>query len=296
MSDENKTVSRGDLSFSLRHGYEDLPKAMRLEELSNDLRREIWNEVRRLLLFHTRRAASGPYFSSSGRRLIECVLGRFAKLPEDEVPTNFRRASDYCKEIVIESRFNRVLDLLEIMIDEQGIGSPFQHAIDELFKKHVAAYQLDSSGSNCQFLPSSSGEQGDSIQQALETLREGNMDGATTHLQEAAGHINARRFADSIRDSIHAVESAARVLSPKNSKTLTPALNSLEKAGVLKHPTLKSAFVKLYGYTSNEEGIRHPLLESGVADVGLEEALFMFGACASFASYLTEKHRQGTQN
>ena len=63
MSDENKTVSRGDLSFSQRHGYEDLPKAMRLEELSNDLRREIWNEVRRLLLIQTGRSvapASAP--------------------------------------------------------------------------------------------------------------------------------------------------------------------------------------------------------------------------------------------
>ena len=46
------------------------------------------------------------------------------------------------------------------------------------------------------------------------------------------------------------------------------------------------------GYTSDEQGIRHALLEQGSANVGLEEALFMFGACASFAAYLTEKHRQ----
>ena len=97
---------------------------------------------------------------------------------------------------------------------------------------------------------------------------------------------------DSISDSIHAVESAARVLDPQASKTLTPALNSLEKAGVLKHRALKEAFAKLYGYTSDEQGIRHALLDQNAADVGLEEALFMFGACASFAAYLTEKHRQ----
>ena len=86
------------------------------------------------------------------------------------------------------------------------------------------------------------------------------------------------------------------MLSPEDSRTLTPALSALQRAGVLKHPALRSAFAKLYGYTSDEQGIRHPLLEGGAADVGLEEALFMYGACASFAAYLTEKHRRRTGN
>ena len=40
------------------------------------------------------------------------------------------------------------------------------------------------------------------------------MEGATAHFRDAARHINAARFADHVRDSIHAVESAARVLDP----------------------------------------------------------------------------------
>ena len=118
------------------------------------------------------------------------------------------------------------------------------------------------------------------------------MEGASSHLEQAADHINARQYADSIVDSIHAVESVARIIDPKSSKTLKPALNSLEKAGLLTHPALKDAFNKLYGYTSDEQGIRHALHDQGAADVGLDEAIFMFGACASFAAYLTEKHRK----
>ena len=81
------------------------------------------------------------------------------------------------------------------------------------------------------------------------------------------------------------------MIDPKASKTLGPALNSLEKAGLLKHQSLKAAFEKLYGYTSNEQGIRHALLDQDSPDVGLDEAVFMFGACASFAAYLAKKHR-----
>ena len=51
-------------------------------------------------------------------------------------------------------------------------------------------------------------------------------------------------------------------------------------------------FSQRYGYTNDEQGIRHALLDRDAADVGLDEALFMFGACASFAAYLTQKHRQ----
>ena len=38
------------LTFSQRYGYESLPGPMKLEEISNDLRREIWNTVRELML------------------------------------------------------------------------------------------------------------------------------------------------------------------------------------------------------------------------------------------------------
>ena len=120
------------------------------------------------------------------------------------------------------------------------------------------------------------------------------MDGAATHLRDAAEHINAQQYADSIADSIHAVESVACKIDPdpEDKNTLSKALNSLEKSGLLKHKNLKEAFKNLYIYTSNEPGIRHSLRDKDAPDVGQDEAMFMFGACASFAAYLVSKHRQ----
>ena len=84
----------------------------------------------------------------------------------------------------------------------------------------------------------------------------------------------------------------ARRLDPEAAQTLGPALKSIERRGTL-HPALKKAFDALYGYTSNEQGIRHALLDQTDAKVGLDEAVFMLGACASFASYLSRKHVAG---
>jgi hypothetical protein len=48
----------------------------------------------------------------------------------------------------------------------------------------------------------------------------------------------------------------------------------------------------LYGYTSDEKGIRHPLLGSDVAKVHMPEAVFMYGACAAFITYLVARARE----
>ena len=221
--------------------------------------------------------------------------GVFFGEPGDEIETRYGSVLDTFKYIVLSGEFNKVLDLLQLMIKivkRQTGESTLANRIHVSFAEHAAPYWLDTFCDGCQFVPCSSEEQASAAKEALETLGEENMDGATTHLRDAAGHINSGQFADAIADSIHAVESVARVLDPEANKTLTPALNSLENAGVLNHRALKEAFSKLYGYTSDEQGIRHALLTNSAADVGQDEALFMFGACASFAAYLTQKHQQ----
>jgi hypothetical protein len=54
---------------------------------------------------------------------------------------------------------------------------------------------------------------------------------------------------------------------------------------------MKKGFLALYGYTSNEQGIRHALLEAGAPAVDETDALFMIGACAAFVSYMINKAR-----
>ena len=53
------------------------------------------------------------------------------------------------------------------------------------------------------------------------------------------------------------------------------------------HGTLKSAFKQLYGYTSDEDGIRHAILED--KKVGFDEAKYMIVACSAFVNFLISK-------
>ena len=280
------------LTFSQRYGYEPIPEPMRLEEISDDLRRELWNTVRELVI--SMKSGNFEYsFYGKNEKFIERVLGRYNKTSESEVSIKYNSVMSDFKKGCLSSEFNKLLSMLEIIINDRDVDDDFAEKIRHLFEAYGAAYWLDVSRFPYWFIPSTSKEQGEAIRQAIETVvQSGIAGGAATHLRKAVEHLNAGRYADSISDSIHAVESVARVIDPKANKTLGPALDSLETAGLLNHPALKRAFNNLYGYTSDEQGIRHALLEKDAADVGLDEAMFMFGACASFAAYLVNKHQK----
>ncbi|MDT4737073.1 hypothetical protein [Bradyrhizobium sp. WYCCWR 12699] len=78
--------------------------------------------------------------------------------------------------------------------------------------------------------------------------------------------------------------------------TLDPSADILSKAlkklehKISIHTAMKSGFSSLYGYTNDEGGIRHALLEDA-AKVDEADALFMLGACAAFVSYVLNKAR-----
>lgn len=141
-------------------------------------------------------------------------------------------------------------------------------------------------------VPAVTADEGTTIIESLKTLREAGLRGSAGHLREASECINRGDWAGSIRESIHAVESVARQIAPEETDTLTQALNSIDQRRPL-HSNLKDSLKSLYWYTSDEQGIRHSLLDREKGSVGMDEAVFMLGACASFAGYLWRKHAAG---
>lgn len=282
-----------DLTFSQRYGYDFLPKPMQLGELSSDLRREIYNCVRSTLLAWVHTPDTFPHFHSQIEPFLQWLWGNLLGKPEDEIDTSYHKVMDTFKNWILRKPFNKVFDLIEQL--SHWRGREIIQMLDNvrgLFEGHMAAYYL-SEEHPYQIRPRSNIAQGEATEQAMEAVRKSGMGGADTHLRRSVEHLNTQQYADSIRDSIHAVESVARTIcSDKN--TLDDALKSLERRGLVVHPALKNAFQKLYAYTNDEQGIRHALLEDE-AKVGLDEALFMFGACASFAAFLVAKYQEFDQ-
>ena len=278
-------------TFSQRYGYDPLPKPMQLEELSSDLRREIYNAVRWALSSWAHDLQGYLYFDTQIKLFLQWLWGRLLEKPEDEIDVSYDKIMAVFKRWILYGPFNKVFDLIEQLQHWQR-GEEVVESLQELFESHMAAYYF-SKDRPYQIIPRSSVAQGEATEQAIEAVRDSGMKGADTHLRRAAEHLNTQKYADSVRESIHAVESVARNICPKEN-TLNGALNSLERNGLVIHRAFRQAFQKLYAYSSDEQGIRHSLLQ-GEANVGLDEAMFMYGSCASFVAFLVAKHQKSDQ-
>jgi len=123
---------------------------------------------------------------------------------------------------------------------------------------------------------------------AVESAANSPYQNVRTHLKAALHLMNDKEHPDyrnSIKESISAVEAAAKNLTQNNKATLDDALIIIERDGKL-HGALKKAFSALYGYTSDANGIRHALLED--SSLKKSDARFMLISCSAFVNYLLE--------
>ncbi len=291
---DNQDLDPRKLTFSQAQRYEDVPGPLKLGELSADARREISDLFFDSVPIRYSYSVIGKtgYMDNPWASIFRKVDRDFFKEPADKFNPSESMLELYRDLIVNTLEFNRVFDLLQMIMRHPDCPSSFTTGVVELFERCRLAYVIDTNDPPTIF-PATTREEGAAIGEAIRDLQAAGLHGAEAQLRKAAELINQGDWGGSVRESIHAVESVARQLDPKASKTLGPALTSLEKSGRL-HPALKEAFSKLYGYTSNEEGIRHSLINAAASPAGRDEAVFMLGACASFASYLWRKHRGGS--
>ena len=298
MDDEGKKWRK--LTFSQREGKAPLPEALQSGELNKKFKLKVWAVVET----HISDCVYQPYAIFNVGEFIENDDGFFWKefmlsynvdvLRVTHDTINIKKTEEvkkWMKEIILKRDSHEALTLLEYMLRSPNIPEDLANNIESSFE--FAPYFIDRLGGIATIIPSTSEEAKESIKKSLDNINQSELTGTKSHLRKATKELNAGNFSGSMRESIHAVASAAQQIDPKASNDLGPALDSLEKHGILKHPALKQAFKKLYGYTSDEQGIRKPLLEKENADVGSDEAIFMYGVCVAFVGYLASKQRRG---
>ena len=174
--------------------------------------------------------------------------------------------------------------MVEFFVRHPDCSDTFKVDLAKAFVTARAAYRI----MDGQIVAIGTGEQGKAFVAAIEAAEASGAGAARSHLIAAGADLRDGNWPGSVRESIHAVAAMALKLAPE-ARDLGPALTALEKSGHL-HRGLRSAFASLYGYTSDEKGVRHALVFDDQAKVDEADALFMLGACASFVSYLIARN------
>ena len=288
MAAPDQLLEQRRLTFSQEQGLATLPSQLKLGELSAELRSVLWVcIVHELECTRVRNYYGRVRVSEVWETILRDAHVFLYHKPADEFDASFDELVDQYETLIWSNIFNEVVDFLQFVMRHPVCEHRFIDQVRSLLEYCKAAYVVLDGGPT--FVPIGSKEEVKTLIDAFAATKHPAFSGAGTHLRLAVEALNTGRYGDSVRESVHAVESAARVLSEDAKATLTPAVQQLETR-LRMHPAFKRALVSLYGYTSDEAGIRHSLLDDETR-VDMHDALFMLRACASFVTFLIGKGR-----
>lgn len=255
------------MRFSERKGYKEVLKVIQTEEINDELRNMLWS-----CIFERIKYANDnfryPYWLN------------YLKKPIDEIPSPIELTHEI-KNIIADSPWFEVYDLLEFILNNLNDNS-LNKLINTVLENELSGYRFV----NGIFTDITNQQE---IEMLEDALTDKDFPNVKVHLQRALELLSDRKSPDyrnSIKESISAVESIAKEIAQKPKAELGEALKEIEKNGEL-HGALKQGFLKLYGYTSDANGIRHSLMEE--PNLTADDAKFFLLVCTSFVNYLKTK-------
>jgi hypothetical protein len=282
MSDDEVKRRKG-LTFEQAEGLTPLPSQLKRTEVSPELRAVLWKYIYDEIDSSSVRDTY-TYVGKPWKHVLQQVHVYRDYRNADEFSARFKDAIEPVKRVFTHGLYGQIYGWLQFVLPLKPTPG-FAKRIDSILQYCRSPYRVIDSDVIC---PVGSDEEAQTITKAFVDLKTASLTGSREHLKKAASELTAGEFAGSVRESIHAVESAVRVLEP--SGDFSKALSKLEQKTNI-HGALKKGFLALYGFSSDEQGIRHPLLDKEAPAVDEGDALFMIGACSAFLSYLINKSR-----
>jgi hypothetical protein len=274
--------SKPYVPFSQRTGLEQVPPQLKLGEVSAELRRLLYYYIS----LEIDRESYSPYsygivFRDEWRRVAMDLHVLFFKQAADTFMYGPYEYKQHLDVFIQRANIGGLFNLVEFLIRHRGCSDELKRELADALVTARAAYRVFD---NKYIAAIGTEEQAAAFERAIADAEAKNATAVRKQLIAAGVALRNSDWAGSLRESIHAVEAIAVRLAP-GTDTLGAALKVLEHRGHL-HGGLKAAFSSLYGYSSDEEGVRHALVFGDEAQVDETDALFMLGACASFVSYL----------
>jgi len=236
-------------------------------------------------------SVTDPEFSVKGwlnpenRDLCEAIWHYFFKLPIDTLNENGEQTKDYIRKFFFKTaQWNEIYDFIDFCAQITNCPHPFIECINEVLKEEFSGYRFI----NGHIAPITDEQEIKTIEKALTVDDE-----IKEHLDTAIRHLSDKKkpdYRNSIKESISAVEALCKAIAQTPNASLSDALKTIEQRGNLEfHGAIKKAFMNLYGWTSDAQGIRHGGGMMDLPNLDQEDARFMLISCSAFINYLKTK-------
>lgn len=279
--------------FSETHGMGSCNTQMQIDDLDDRTRNILFNYVSDSLKEQFKNAHTFGYeylYDAENNLCRSIITFVLSERTDTSRHYNVSNIIAITEKILAGALFNEVFDFIEFLAmhryDKYEIEKRkgFYETINSIFEMEYVGYRFVDG----RITPITDKNEIESIEDACNN----EFEGTRAHIRKAVGFIADREHKDyknCIKESILAVESICSIIVGNEKATLGQAIKRLEDNGLIIHSALKNAFSNLYGYTSDEGGVRHAngMFES---DVTFEEAKFMLVSCSAFVNYLTANY------
>ena len=273
--------------FSQRKGLKPVKSVMQVDSMDDDLRNGLWNCFYSYYNSHLKLAVHTLTIQDDNS-LSEVIWKDFFKLPIDTMPQDVHERYDSIRECFFKCQWQEVYDVLEFTAGVcPDSNTRFVPMCNAILEREVSAYRFVGN----EIVQITNEQEIAAIEDALRDSSP--FKSVNTHLTTALKFMSDRKqpdYRNSIKESISAVEAICQLITKGRKAELGDALKTL-KTKIELHPALEGAFQKMYGYTSDAEGIRHALTEEE-RNLSFVDAKFMLVSCAAFVSYLMSKAQE----
>lgn len=277
-------MDRTQVSFSEAEGRSKFPSVLKWGEIDQRLRASLWNSVYKFLVSHR----SNLHYSAWTEPVRSIMRREFLSKHGfiDEYRENADRDLTFLKTLFNKSDYVEIFDFVTFLLRDRDCPSSLIVEIANMLEQPYSPYRLLIQTKT--IYPAVGEQQTKALQRDLDTAFSSSFAGSKTHIQSALDALGDGEHRTTVRESIHAVESAVKDFTGDPNAVLSKAIKSLvSEAGL--HRALAEAFDKLYAYSNDEKGIRHALVFGENEKVGLDEAVFFLSACTAFVGFLDRK-------
>lgn len=268
-------------SFSRRMGIKP-EKAIQIESMDDDLKNSLWNVLHSIFWQHSESSNIGPDRPSANLESIcRSLWYNHFKDPIDEVELrNWPSTRTELKRRYLRSDWAAVYDWIEFLArpaEQMGRGAStlYQDTTNRVLKRENAGYRFIKG----EIVPISNEEEVAAVEEVLDNSPAA----VRRHISSALGKLADRDnpdYANCIKESIQAVEAAAKIVGNDPKGDLGSALKRFNL-----HADLKKGILSIYKYTCDAD-IRHASLEHSADDITINDARFMLITCSAIANYL----------
>ena len=273
------------LKFSQRMGITKVKSEIQIDSMDDDLRIGLWNAYDASFVQPLRGefSLSQTFFDE----FYTILWIDYFKRPLDNLNDRLDTLLPMIRGWFYEGEWNEVYDYIEFItqIESPADINEFRNICNQVMEKELSGFRFVG-----ELITQITDEtEINEIEGTIEMAGRTKLTGVREHLKTALSMLSDRKnpdYRNSVKESISAVESIARIIADNSKATLGDALKIIEDKTKL-HAALKKGFMSIYGYTSDEDGIRHAILEE--PNVNFEDAKYMLVSCSAFINYLIMK-------